>query len=210
MNWNRPLGVLFPAVQGAVLDALWRRPTPMTGREVHRVSATGSYRGTLSALERLVEQGLVDQRRAGQAREYTLNQEHLVYPALAAALDAFTPRIDLDDRLRRLVEEHSAGRDDVSLAYFGSFARGDAGVGSDIDLLLVAPDTSSDEDTERLVDDLEVLGRRWTGNDVQVYAARRADLRRAVRQEDPIVAEWRRDAITILGPDVQSLLEETR
>ncbi|WP_166613895.1 nucleotidyltransferase family protein [Kineococcus vitellinus] len=182
----------------------------MTGREVHRVSATGSYRGTLLALDRLVEQGIVEARRVGQAREYRLNEEHLAYPALAAALAAFTPRTDLDDRLRALVHEHLPDESDVSLAYFGSFARGEAGVDSDIDLLLVVPDGTAHELLERIVDDLETRGRRWTGNEIQVYATRHADLERAVAADDPIVAEWQRDAVTILGPTTQRLLEAIR
>ncbi|WP_432533697.1 nucleotidyltransferase domain-containing protein [Kineococcus arenarius] len=182
----------------------------MTGREVHRVSATGSYRGTLVALDRLVEQGIVEARRVGQAREYRLNEEHLAHSALTAALAAFTPRADLDDRLRALVHQHLADDQHLSLAYFGSFARGEAGVDSDIDLLLVVPDGTADDTTDRIVADLEVRGQRWTGNEVQVYATRHADLARAVAAGDPIVAEWQRDAVTILGPTIQRLLEAPR
>ncbi len=210
MNWVHPLSALFPTVQGAVLHTLWRRTTPMTGREVHRVSATGSYRGTLVALDRLVEQGIVEARRVGQAREYRLNEEHLAHPALAAALAAFTPRADLDDRLRALVHQHLPDDRHVSLAYFGSFARGEAGADSDIDLLLVVPDGTADDTTDRIVADLEVRGQRWTGNEVQVYATRHTDLARAVAAGDPIVAEWQQDAVTILGPTIQRLLEAPR
>ncbi|GAB3598825.1 hypothetical protein GCM10027586_01010 [Kineococcus gypseus] len=209
MDWYRPLGVLFPPVQGAVLQALWRRTTPLTGREVHRSSASGSYRGTLAALDRLVEQGLVDARRVGQAREYVLNEEHVAYPALAAAMAVFTPRHDLDDRLRSLVRERFPDRTGTSLAYFGSFARGEARVSSDIDLLLVLPDDAPEDAVDELVGELETRGRRWTGNEVQVYATRRTDLHRAAASADPVVDEWRRDAVTVLGPTVQHLLEAT-
>ncbi|WP_337063076.1 nucleotidyltransferase domain-containing protein [Kineococcus sp. G2] len=61
----------------------------------------------------------------------------------------------------------------LSLACFGSFARGEAGADSDTDLLLVVPDGTADDTTDRIVGDLEVHGRRWTGNEVQVRTGHR-------------------------------------
>lgn len=206
MDWTQPFSTLFPPVQAAALHALWRRTTPLTGSDVHRASSTGSYRGTAAALDRLVTQGLVEARQVGRAWEYRINEDHLVYPALTAAFEAFAPRADLDDRLRTLVREHHP-EGEPSLAYFGSFARGEARSNSDIDLLLVLPDDTTDDAGDRLVNDLETQGRRWTGNEIQVYVARVTDLRRAVEQEDPIVENWRRDAISIVGPSILQLLE---
>ena len=207
MDWRTPLSTLFPSVQGAVLHALWRRPVPMTGRAVHRMTGTGSYTGALAALARLTEQGLVTARQSGQATEYTLNVDHVLHPVVDAALSAFSPRALLERRLVELVRETLPDHEDeVTLACFGSYARDEAGADSDIDLLLVLPDGVTDAEEERLVEDLERRGRSWAGNEVQVYAVRRGALGRAVDQEDPVVASWQRDARTLTGPRVQDLL----
>lgn len=206
VDWTSPLSALFPPVQGAVLYALWRRPSPMTGREVHRIGRTGSYTGTLRALSRLAAQGIVDTRRAGQATEYSLNTEHVLHPVVDAALEVFTPRALFEDRVRSLVRDRWTGSGEVSVASFGSFARREATTESDIDLLVVLPDMTSDEDADALVEELERRGQQWSGNVVQVYAVEASELERAVAQDDPVVDAWRRDAVVIVGPDVRERL----
>lgn len=210
MDWTAPLSALFPAVQGAALHSMWRRPVPMTGREVHRVSGVGSYTGTLRALARLATQGLVDARRTGQATEYSLNVEHVLYPVVDAALEAFSPRTLFEDRVRDLVHRRRDMVGEVSVASFGSFARREADSDSDIDLLVVLPDTTSEAEDGAFVDELESRGQRWSGNVVQVYAVKVSALERTVAEEDPVVESWRRDASTIAGPDVRERLARAR
>ncbi|PWJ55104.1 Predicted transcriptional regulator [Quadrisphaera granulorum] len=95
-------------VQAAVLFALWSRPVPLTGRAVHLQAGVGSYPGTLSALARLVEQGVVSARRVGSATEYVLNTEHVLYPVVDAATGANRPRAELD---RGLLGKRPRGQD---------------------------------------------------------------------------------------------------
>ena len=211
MDWTAPLSALFPTVQGAVLYAMWRRPVPMTGRQVHRMTGGGSYTGALAALARLVDQGMVTARQSGQATEYVLNVDHVLYPVLDGALQAFRPRALFEQRLVGLVRDVLPDRDgEVTLACFGSYARGEASVTSDVDLLLVLPDDATEAEEERVVDGLERRGASWAGNDVQVYAIRSEALARAVEQADPIVGSWHADARTLVGPDVRGLLAQRR
>ncbi len=114
---------------------------------------------------------------------------------------------ELATRLRNLVcTRHPPDGEGITLAIFGSVARGEATTDSDLDLLLVVPDDWSVDDADRLADDLRRDARDWTGNLVQVYCTARSDLDVAVRADDPIVASWERDAVTVLGDDVRRLV----
>jgi predicted nucleotidyltransferase len=68
----------------------------------------------------------------------------------------------VDRAVRRWVAEVVGGRRDVvRIGYFGSYARGDWGVGSDLDLLIVV--AGSDEPFER-------RAARWDATDLPVPA----------------------------------------
>lgn len=207
MDWRSPLSVLFPPVQGAVLFAMWRRPVPLTGRAVHLASGVGSYPGTLNALARLVEHGLVTARPVGSATEYALNTEHVLYPVVDGAMGAYRPRAELDRRLVDLIQWQLGARArETTVAYFGSYARDEATASSDIDLLLVLPEALTPDEEDEVVDALQRSGRQWTGNEIQVYAIRPSGLARAVAAADPVVESWDREARMLAGPDLRRRL----
>lgn len=205
MDWRSPIGALIPGLEGPVLEALWRSTVPVTGGDVWRMASTGSYPGVRLALGRLAAQGVVTARRSGSAILYELNREHLAYPALAAALTAYDPVAGLSARLRELVAAHDdEGRYDLRLAIFGSVARRDADLDSDLDLLLVHPDEQASR-AEGLADELRARAALWTGNQVQVVCVSMSAMRTAVEARDPVVESWEQDAITVAGEDVRTL-----
>ncbi|TXR56304.1 nucleotidyltransferase family protein [Quadrisphaera setariae] len=211
VDWRSPLSVLFPPVQGAVLFALWSRPVPLTGRAVHLQAGVGSYPGTLNALARLVEHGLVSARDVGRATEYVLNTEHVLYPVVDAAMGTYRPRAELDRRLLDLLRSAlGSGARATTVAYFGSYARGEATASSDIDLLLVLPEAFGPAEEDALLEDLEAAVRRWTGNQLQVYATRPSGLARAVEAGDPIIDSWDTEAQMLAGPDLRRRLRALR
>jgi predicted nucleotidyltransferase len=66
---------------------------------------------------------------------YQLNREHLAADAIVALADQWATLLQ---RIKDYLAEWNP--EPVSACLFGSAARGEAGVASDIDLLLVAPD----------------------------------------------------------------------
>jgi predicted nucleotidyltransferase len=213
MDWSMVTAALIPGLDGVVLGQLYRVQTPQSAADVHRRAGAGSLNGVRYALDRLADQGLVEVSKVGNTYGYLLNRDHVVYPAVAAALDALDPWGELTRRLSELVDEHLAAGPStarVSLALYGSTARREAGTGSDIDLLLVAPD---DEPVvaawlDGLTDALHQKVPRWTGNDAHVYRVTAAALVDAARDRDPLVASWTQDAVTVAGPDVRQLIAE--
>lgn len=82
---------------------------------------------------------------------------------------------------------------------FGSAARGDGGVESDIDLLLVRKGAASDE-WDQQVDRLVTHIRAWTGNDAQVIDVDSRTWRRMMKAADPLVDSVDADGIDLLSP----------
>ncbi len=203
MDWAHPERAWGNTLDLPVLRALWRAGSPLTGQETHRVTGVGTYGGVRYALERLRRHGLVDGRAVGGSRLFTLNREHLLYPALEAAFERLDPQRDLRERVETLAGRHyPAG--DVTVAVFGSVARGEAGPDSDLDLLAVVP--REDDRAAAFVDELETSARSWTGGPVQVLVHTSASLGAAASADDPLVTSLRRDARVLVGPSIDVLM----
>lgn len=215
MDWTTPERVFGPTLDASVLLALWRAGTHLTGAQVHRLAATGSERGVRYALQRLVTHGIVRSWPVGSANVYELNPEHLSFPAVDAAFRVLNPWSELARRVETLVTETLPPRlddghlrpPDVTVCVFGSVSRGTSDESSDLDLLVVVPDDT--EGSGHLVDELEVQGRRWTGQRVQVYLATHSELSRARDAGDPVIESFRADARLIHGASIEHLLRAT-
>lgn len=202
MDVSAPHTALCPTLDSSVLTALAETSRPLTGREVARLLKRRSHRGVLDALNRLAEHGLVDRVEAGRALLFTLNREHLAAPAVDVLAGM---RVELLKRLASMVDAWEIAP--VHLSMFGSAARGDGDVHSDIDLFLVRPDEVGDEDRvwQAQRDDLALRVQRWTGNRAGIAEVSEAELKRLRRMPPSIVAELRSDAVMVVGPGIADL-----
>jgi hypothetical protein len=123
------------------------------------------------------------------------------------------PRRALTSLRATLIErlEETLGGWDPAPAHasvFGSVARGDGGTDSDIDVLLVRPDSVDEEHHcwRGQIDDLASDAARWTGNRLAPLEIDESGVRRLARDRPPLVDELRSDAITLLGPGIRTLL----
>jgi predicted nucleotidyltransferase len=156
-------------------------------------------------LTRLARHGLVRESPAGSAYLYSINREHLAWPAVQ---DLAGIRRELLSRLRQTLGEWEVPARCAAL--FGSAARGDGGLDSDIDLLVIRQRRVSvdDETWQVQLDRLRGEVRAWTGNSCQIYELGSDDLQRHIAAGDPMVAAWRTDAITVAGKDLRGLLRD--
>ena len=186
MDVSMPITTVVPSLDGPVLAALAATSAPMGLAAVHARAGRGSKSGVRSVLLRMVDEGLVFEVPGG----YVLNREHLAAPAVQclAALHG-----ELTNRIRSAVDGWPIRPELVGL--FGSAARRDGDASSDIDLLVVC----DDPDLADRVDELAEQIRRWTGNRPQVIGRTPAEIGRLRRSKEPILAEWARDLIPIVG-----------
>jgi predicted nucleotidyltransferase len=205
MDVARPYTALCPTLDAGVLSVLAGTTRPLTGREIARLLGRRSHSGVLDTLDRLTEHGLVDRGEAGRAFLFTLNREHLAAPAVDLLAQM---RSELFDRLSRLVDSWEIAPVHVSL--FGSVARGEGDTSSDIDLFVVRP-KSVDGEEPRWREQLDLLAhevQRWTGNPAGIAEVGKEEIPRLRKEEPPILAELRADAITIAGAEAAALLSE--
>lgn len=206
MYWAQPERVFGDDLATVVLRALWTAGRPMTGRQVANV-AGASVRGVRNALERLARQGIVTQTTVGASYQNDLNRDHLLFPALDAAFRLVDPWSAFVHRLAHLVDGRTSEPERVSVAVFGSMARREATLDSDVDLLVVVPVV--DDSTEDLRSDLTRGVRAWTGQPAGIYLTTPQGLAEAVAADDPIIESFRADAVTLIGPDVHTYLKVT-
>jgi predicted nucleotidyltransferase len=194
MDFRRPLSVIAPTLDGDVLGVLAGAEEEFTGRRIHRVLGRGSEQGVRKAADRLVKQGIVSRRQAGQAKLYSLNRSHLAAPYVEGLRSL---RADLVDRLRDSVAAWRTPP--IAVLLFGSVARGEAEAGSDLDLLVLrARDIDEEaEGWQAQLAGLENDATAWTGNEARVVDYGPPDL--ADRAALRVVEEALADGIEIYG-----------
>lgn len=222
MDLTDPTRAVTPTLDGPVLAALARAGRPLTVAEVADAAARGSEIGVRRCLLRLVGQGIVQATLMGRNTVHELNRQHVAAP-VAEILGAL--RLELWSRFRASL--YGWRPEPLLACAFGSATRGDGGVDSDIDLLLVHPpfidemrsrpspksltalggelavslmspgSTLGAGDWERQVDDLRARVREWTGNSLQVVDLSAYDYMDLLRTRAPLLEDIRRDGVEL-------------
>ena len=203
MDLSTPLAVVTPTLDAAVLQALSATTSWASGAQVHRVAGAGSADGVRKVLIRLVGQGVVEAQEQPPATLYRLNREHVAADGIVALT-----------RLRQLIIDRIAAEVSawdpplVHASLFGSFARGDADAGSDIDILLIpgmgdeAPGPTLDEATARLAKSVYA----WTGNRAHIVTPTLERVASMDAAGDPLVQSWRAEQVHLTGTRLREVL----
>jgi predicted nucleotidyltransferase len=202
MDVARPFSALSDSVDVDVLVALAGSSTARTGRELARLSGR-SNTGVQHVLDRLVAHGLVERMEAGRAFLYLLNRDHLLAPAVEQMAEA---RVQLVGQLREAIR--AWGIPALHASLFGSAARGDGGLSSDIDLFIVRPAGIDTDDRawRRQLEGLAESVRRWTGNHAGIAEISESELPRLRRDRPPVVVQVGADAIDLAGEPARQIL----
>lgn len=199
MDLESPLRTIASPIEAEILRVLAGADTEFTAPQIHRLAESGSPYGIRKALARLAASGLVTSSSLGSSALWRGNRQHVLWPAVEVAVRA---RHELIARL----QAHFAERSELSAYFYGSFARRSTTPDSDIDLLVVYPDDVENDDMVDFAYELSQNIRAWTGNEGQVFNATRSWLRDSVARADPVIMEIRRDALTLVGPQLDQLL----
>jgi predicted nucleotidyltransferase len=194
VDLSAPLSSFMNGLDAVALRVVARAGTGLTGRQVARLAGTGTPANIRLALLRLVEIGLVSATPAPHATMYLANRSHILWPAAELAMNA---RQELNRRIASFAA--ASAPVGVTVALFGSVARGESNKTSDVDLLVVFPDTVPLDDRDQLVTQLRNNVQLWTGNDAQVYDLTDSALDGQRREGDPIIQSWASDGIVVFG-----------
>jgi predicted nucleotidyltransferase len=185
MLFGKPFGGVIPGVRGAVLASLLHTDVPLTGRQIYAlVSEDYSLWTVQEALKALTQIGLVNTQTIGRAGVHTINEDHVSVAPLRALLDPITA---LTDTVREAV-----GDEVKTVILFGSIARGEPHIKSDVDLAVIAP-TGWDGRTE-----LEDAVRARLGNDCDVLVFTPEDFTHQGPHE-PVVREILTEGVALIG-----------
>lgn len=192
MQLQHPFGAVTPTTDGEVLAVLAASHAEYTVGQLNTLIPARSHNGIRKVVERLAAQGIVVTRDVGRTRSYALNDEHVLAGAVREIADA---RRLLLLRLRSTVE---AWVDPPLLgALFGSAARGDMRLDSDLDLLLVRRPGTRNDEWEAAVAQLTVRATSWTGNDARIVDVDEEDLHSAAHR--PLLESVARDGLVFFG-----------
>lgn len=177
-------------LEAQILYVLTRAEARFSAQEIHRLLPEGgSNQGTRNALQRLVQHGIALSEPVGNQAVYMFNRQHLLADArlnIAQAKRNF---------LAALHDMISAWRvQPLTVQLFGSAARIEMVVDSDIDIFLCWPDDADENEIDARNAELTHHASLWTGNDVRL-------LKYAASEVAPsaIFTEIMRDGLNVLG-----------
>ncbi len=206
MDLSHPEYAILGENQARILHRLAVLAEPTSGRRLHQLSGVASLRTTQRILGELVDIGLVDVQAIGAANAYTLNRDHVLWPPIERilAVPAVTES-EIAEIVRAALHDYTA-----STALYGSYARGEAGPDSDIDILVVWEPGVSQEGAVGILDKVAEQIRKLTGNRAQLFPMGRDELARLVGRSDPFIESLRQDARTLTGIQIKRLLGRSR
>ena len=188
---------------GAALGVLARTSEPLTGRRIATLTQPQVSQTRVNhILGELARDGVasVDSRPPG--RYYVLTSDHVAAPGILALASMWQTLLD-----RNQTSLGTWRIPPLAAWLFGSTARADAGINSDVDILIVAADHVADEDAwAEQADSLTDQVRKWSGNACELLALTETEIRDAVQGEDRLIDELRRDAIHLAGAQPSALL----
>lgn len=198
VDYLAPVEALFPGVDAAVLSVLARTLEPLTLRQIAE-RARATHPQVSRHVDRFEELGIVRRRIAGRS--------HLISLTDSAAANLIRDLTNLRDRVVEQMRAAAAHIDPApeSVVVFGSFAQGTARAGSDVDIVVVAPPGSGEDEEwlSSLADWIDAVGE-ISGNPVAEIVISLDELRD--READPLWDNILRDGILLLGRPLDELM----
>jgi predicted nucleotidyltransferase len=195
VDFRHPVEAVIPGAQGRILAVLAEVSTELNLRTIARLSGVSPAQAS-RILPALVDLGIVERRDVAPSALFRLVEDNVAGRAVLSIARA--PRAvlnELGDAAIRLVPAP------VSVVIFGSFARGEAGAASDLDVLMVRPRAvdHDDESWGLAVDSWRQRARRLTGNPVEVLEVGEAEVGDLLQSGRPLWADILRDGVLIAG-----------
>jgi predicted nucleotidyltransferase len=196
MDLNRPLGVITPLLEAGILSVLAGADETFTTQQINQIIGKHSEKAIRTALQRLCDQGAVLKEQKGPLGLYRLNRHHLAAPYIIGLANI---KSDLLNKITKVITRWEI--EPVFAAMFGSAARGEMRLDSDIDIFMVRPDRVAVDDllwfslTSELAENL----RKWTGNDARILELSESELERGLATKEPVLADIEEQGLMLHG-----------
>jgi len=203
MDFVRPIEAVIPGVQGRVLAVLAETTAELNLRTVARLSGVGLAQVS-RVLPGLVELGLIERREAPPSSLFRLVPEHVASGPLIALVRSRDGVIEEMRRVAAVLPVRPA-----SVIVFGSFARGEADAGSDIDAVFVRPG-GIDESDDAWADSVEHWRsriRQVSGNSVDVLEVGFGEISARLSSRRPVWRDIHRDGLVVHGRSLTELAD---
>lgn len=203
---HEPAGVLLGTrTKVAVLRALSGAGSPLSQREVAR-RARLTPRSVGVALEDLVATGVVHRHLGGREHLLTLNEAHELVSALRALFVADTAYFPALRRALAAVARKDKGAGLVTVAVFGSVARGEESPTSDLDILLIGQtQTAAERWRSWYLDAAPELQTRF-GARVNPVAYALSEAQQHWERKVAPFSDVMRDAVVVVGASLREVL----
>ena len=203
MDFVHPIEAVIPGAQGRVLAVLVETTAELNLRTLARLAGVSVAQAS-RVLPRLVELGLVERREVPPSSQFRLVRSHVAARAV----------IELSrsgDTVLKIIGD-SASRLPVppaSVIVFGSFARGEAGAESDLDICVVRPnDIGEDHDSWGVaIEGWRNELRAITGNSVELLEVSRDEAASRLAGNRQVWREIRREGVVVHGLSLAKLSE---
>jgi predicted nucleotidyltransferase len=201
VDFLHPVEAVIPGAQGRILSVLARTSGELNLRTIARLAGVSSAQAS-RVLPGLVALGVVERREVPPSALFRLVPEHVAARAVVLLVDARELAIHEVSRLATELRPTP-----ISVVIFGSFARGEAVAGSDIDVVVVRRDVVDEDDAawRRAIDGWAQHARRVTGNRVELLEVSQAEAGRRLRSRQPLWLDVQRDGLVVFGRDLASL-----
>jgi predicted nucleotidyltransferase len=206
MDFVRPLQSVIPGVQGRILAVLAETTGELNLRAIASIADVSEAQAS-RILPGLVAIGLVERREAPPSALFRVVRDHIAAgPVLALARSR--------DRMIQQMREIAEGLPvpAVSVIVFGSFARGQADLESDIDTLMIRPSDVSESDEAWSASVQQWIDRvgEVSGNRVEVLEAEEYEVSARLNREGNVWQDIERDGLIIHGPPLDSFRSVSR
>jgi predicted nucleotidyltransferase len=179
----------------------------LTQRDVARRAGV-QHRSSQLALDDLARLGLIRRIQGGRDFLVSLSTDHVLSAAVRALFRAESEFfLALRQDLVRALMDGPRRRRPASVVLFGSVARGDDAPGSDLDLLVLTPETDDVEPALTRLDSARGHMLQRYGYALRPIAYTVADARRRWRRREPPLPHIVQDHIVLGGPPLQELLD---
>lgn len=188
----------------AVLRVLDKVKTGLSGREIAKQSNM-SAPSSLEALSSLENLNIVTRQRGGREHFFFLNREHyivkkIIVPILSSE-KKFTETIYSD--IKKNLSKHSS-----SLIVFGSTARIEEKIESDLDLCIIFKSAREKSKIEKTITEINLSLFKKYGVSLSPFFISETEFKKRARNKKPPVSDIIKEGIVISGKAIGKLLNE--